>query len=218
MDFSKHDLYVEQLETPVVIPSYVDTLFHINPSVQIFCDGDPYEYPTIKFNSSDDRNFYTQSVLDSERLNIAKIRTIQKLFHQCNRLQLMAMSYHTVTQTSATLQKEIYQLKYQYAVNYVNDCNEADEANEPRSSVPVPVMLSEEAAPLGVDPYVLSLLVIQNFIASQDSMAAYFGRLEAERRTKKRLVLETTTLDQLKNLQFSNWSTYVPTVPMDIAE
>lgn len=194
------------------IPSYVETINWKFPEINVYSKGD--NYSDIVFSSSS--QVISKSVLDIYRLHYTKLLYIQRSFEQANLMQQEATGYHTISNTTTLIQKDIYRMKYEDALNYAIRYEQVQSIGGDTSSVTVPELLANESEIVNQDPYELAISVISNYNASDNSLRSYFGEIEGIRRLLKRRILAAETLEQLVAIQWADWPIYVPTALVDL--
>lgn len=194
------------------IPSYVETINWKFPEINVYSKGD--DYSDIIFASS--AQVISKTVLDVYRLHYTKLLYIQRSFEQANLMQQEATGYHTISNTTTLIQKDIYRMKYEDALNYAIRYEQVQSVGGDTSSVSVPELLANESQIVNQDPYELAISVISNYNASDNSLRSYFGEIEGIRRLLKRRILAAETLDRLVAIEWADWPVYVPTVLVDL--
>lgn len=194
------------------IPSLIETVAWAFPTIPVYMHGETYadlvfEDPTKVINEHE---------LNAYRLNYAKYLYIERSFEQANSIQEAATGYHTISKTTTMIQTDVYRMKHEEALNYAIRCEQILSINGDYTVVPVPKLIKNESDAVGQDPYQLALSIIQNYNASNDSLKAYFGLVEGERRLLKRRILEAATITELLAVQWAQWPEYVPTTPVDL--
>lgn len=194
------------------IPTLIETIAWAFPDKQVFSYGESYS--DIQFVGNDEP--ISEESLAAYRLNYAKYLYIERSFEQANSVQEAATGYHTISKTSTMIQTDVYRMKHEEALNYAIRCEQILSINGDYTVVPIPKLIKNESDAVGQDPYQLALSIIQNYNASNDSLKAYFGLVEGERRLLKRRILEATTITELLAVQWATWPEYVPTTPVDL--
>lgn len=187
------------------VPSLLSTIAWKYPDIDCFAYGDLYQ--DIVFRSGN----VSESQLKIDRIEYTKFLFIQASFERANLLQEQASSYHAISRKTVSTQIDIYRLKYQAATQYLSDIDE----NGIQSAL-IPAIIKNEADAVHQDPVEICNGIIQNYVASNESLSAYFGQVEGYRRLLKRKILECTSLYQLMSLKWDDWPEYVPTIGMDL--
>jgi hypothetical protein len=193
------------------LPNYVETINWKFPNLNVYSTGD--EYTDIVFPHS---QIINKAVLDQYRLHYAKLLYIKRSFEQANLMQQEATGYHTISDTTTLIQKDVYRMKYDDAIEYAIRYEQAQSVNGDVSEVYVPELLANESSLVNQDPYELAISIISNYNASDSSLRSYFGKIEGIRRLLKRRILAAETLDQLKIIEWADWPIYEPTALVDM--
>lgn len=193
------------------LPNYVETICWKFPSLNVYSTGDEYTDIVFPFSQK-----ISKAVLDQYRLQYAKLLYIKRSFEQANLMQQEATGYHTISDTTTLIQKDIYRMKYEDAIDYAIRYEQIQSIGGDVSTVVVPELLANESQMVDQDPYELALSVISNFNASDTSLRSYFGEIEGIRRLLKRRIIAAETLDQLIVIEWADWPIYVPTALVDL--
>lgn len=194
------------------IPSYVETINWKFPDLNVYSKGDAYS--DIVFKTS--AEVISKAVLDLYRLHYTKLLYIQRSFEQANLMQQEATGYHTISNTTTLIQKDIYKMKFEDAINYAIRYEQVQSIGGDTSTVTVPELLANESELVNQDPYDLAISVISNYNASDVSLRSYFGAIEGVRRLLKRRILAAETLDQLVGIDWADWPVYTPSTLVDL--
>lgn len=194
------------------VPSYVETINWKFPTINVYSKGDLYS--DVIFASSSE--VITKAVLDLYRLHYTKLLYIRRSFEQSNLMQQEATGYHTISNTTILVQKEVYKMKYEDAFNYAIRYEQVQSVGGDVSTVPVPDLLLNESQLVHQDPYELAISIISNYNASDNSLRSYFGEIEGIRRLLKRRILAAESLEQLTNIEWADWPVYSPTAMVDL--
>lgn len=189
------------------IEDYV-ALTHPRPKAPSYAASLVWQYPDMEIIELDgviqSAIQFSQSELDAIRLTYYKFLLSKYYMEVGNALQLRALSYHTISETTARVQQDLYEFKFKEAESYLNDSN-----------IETP-LLQAEASVLGVSVDSIAVGVIENYKKSQNSLFEYYGLLEGTRRLVKKRILEATSIEDLDSMSTVILPLYEPKVSPDL--
>ena len=202
----------------------VETLSYFHPEIGVSCIRFPHksEYACLIWDDPKEKAKFAKSKLEQLRLKYTiEMWTIQ-LMEEANQLQRAALALHTISRNYALTQKNMYDIKYEASIKYVSSVEEWLKQNSNQGlpsaeQIEVPPAILNESSKTGDPPYYLCLAIIQNYIESQDTLSAFYGQVEGERRVTKARIKNCKSIEELKQVQWANWPNYVgnPPAPTD---
>lgn len=188
------------------IEDYV-ALTHPRPKAPSHAASIVWQYPDIELvekNGTIETSLsLDQSQMDAIRLAYYKFLLTKYYMEVGNALQLRALSYHTISEKTASIQQDLYEYKFREALKYVG------------GDIDVP-LIQAEANVLGVSIDSIAVGVIENYRNSQTSLFEYYGLLEGTRRLVKRRILEATSIEELDSMSTVILPLYEPKVAPDL--
>lgn len=216
----KHNL--ELFSRP--IPSLVETITYYNPEIGVSCIQFPNqtEYENLIWDSEQDKNLFPEQELVQKQVAYTIDLWIIMLMEEANQLQRAALALHTISRDYTLTQKNMYDVKYTASVEYVERVQkwQADNATQDlptNDQVEIPSTIFNEASRTGDPVYYLCLAIIKNFVDSSETLSAFYGKVEGERRITKQRIKACTTIEELLAVEWASWPDYEgnPPAPTD---
>ena len=205
------------------IPSLVETISYFDNSIAVRSISFPNrsEYDCLIWDNPS-KPVWTRSKLEELRVKFTIDKWVIALMEQANELQRAALALHTISVDYTLTQKTMYDIKYRAAIEYLQNVNAWQKENATESlpdgnQVAVPVAILNEASKTGDPVYYLCLAIIKNYVDSEQTLASFYGTVEGERRVTKQRIIECSTIEELKSVEWANWPSYEgnPPAPTD---
>lgn len=187
------------------IATFGDVIRKKYPNIHAMARGPNYE--DIVFENPNDKLVLTKPLMQQLVIAVTIEDWVTILFDEGNTLQEFASTYHSFSRKEKSMvQLSIYDQKYKKSKQYI-DARAL--ASDP-STVPIPLLIENEANATGDDPAQLATAIIQNYLDSDGALTAYYGTIEGVRRLAKRRVMSCTSIQELENVVWANWPEYTP--------